>query len=218
MPLELQVKILRALQEKTIQPVGGVARKVDFRVVAATHRNLKQMAEQGLFRQDLYYRLKYLTVEVPPLRERPEDIEPLVRHFISQMEKDKGIKKSISDSAMRKLKSYSWPGNVRDLESVVKKAFVLADDKITPQSLEGELEEVALSKVEELIARNAVITHKDFLFAVADMERKLLTRALELSGGIKSAAAALLGINHNTMNYRRELLGLDEKRKPLKTV
>ncbi len=133
MPLDLQVKILRALQEKTIQPVGGTPKKIDFRVVAATHCNLKLMAEQNRFRQDLYYRLKYLTVEVPPLRERPEDIEPLVRHFISQMESKTTQKKSISDGALRKLKSYCWPGNVRALEAVVKKPMYSQTKRSLPK-------------------------------------------------------------------------------------
>jgi DNA-binding NtrC family response regulator len=215
MPFELQVKLLRALQEKTIQPVGGVPKKIDFRIVAATHCNIKALAEQNKFRQDLYFRLKYLTVDVPPLRERPEDIEPLVRHFLAQMDAKTGKRKTISDSAMRRLKSYCWPGNVRDLEAVVKKAHALVEKRITPQDLESELTESAISSVDAILARGEIVSHKEFMRKVEDEERKLLNRAMELSGNVKSAAAALLGLNHNTMNYRRELLGIGEKKAPL---
>lgn len=210
MPLPLQAKILRALQEKTIQPVGGVPKKIDFRIVAATHRNLKKAAEQGEFRQDLYYRLKYLTIEVPPLRERPEDIEPLVRHFLAQMHEKTKINRSISDSAMRMLKSHSWPGNVRDLEAAVKKAFALADGKITPDILKSEFSDDVISRIELLKAQGEVIPHSEFVKLVEEAERSLLTRAMELTGNVKSAAAAFLGMNHNTMNYRRTILGIEK--------
>lgn len=210
MPLPLQAKILRALQEKTIQPVGGIPKKIDFRIVAATHRNLKKSAEQGEFRQDLYYRLKYLTIEVPPLRERPEDIEPLVRHFLAQMHEKTKINRSISDSAMRMLKSHSWPGNVRDLEAAVKKAFALADGKITPDILKSEFSEDVISRIELLKAQGEVIPHSEFVKLVEEAERSLLTRAMELTGNVKSAAAAFLGMNHNTMNYRRTILGIEK--------
>lgn len=211
MPLDLQVKILRTLQEKTIQPVGALSpKKIDFRVVAATHRNLREAAEQGTFRQDLYYRLKYLTIDIAPLRERPEDIEPLVRHFIIQMEEKTGLKKSISDSALRKLKSHSWPGNVRDLEAVVKKAFVMSDARITPQAFHEEIGDSRGNNIEALLASGEIIKYDDFIRRVEEQERTLLQRAMELSGNVKSAAALLLGMNHNTMNYRRSVLRIEE--------
>ncbi|MGE3681000.1 MAG: sigma-54-dependent transcriptional regulator [Bdellovibrionales bacterium] len=216
MPYDLQAKVLRALQEKTIRPVGATTeKKIDFRVVAATHCDLKVLAEQNRFRHDLYYRLKYLTVDVPPLRERPEDIEPLARHFLSQMDAKTGLRKTISDSAMRRLKSYCWPGNVRDLEAVVKKAHALVEKRITPLDLENELTESAISSVDAILERGEIMSHKEFMRKKEDEERKLLSRAMELSGNVKSAAAALLGLNHNTMNYRRELLGIGEKKAPL---
>lgn len=211
MPLDLQVKILRALQEKTIQPVGSLSpRKIDFRVVAATHRNLREAAEHGTFRQDLYYRLKYLTIDVAPLRERPEDIEPLIRYFIGQMEEKTGIKKTISDSALRRLKSHSWPGNVRDLEAVVKKAFVMADARITPQSFAEDIGDSSLNNIETILARGEIIKHEDFVRRVEEQERILLQRAMDLTDNKKGAAAALLGMNHNTMNYRRSVLRMEE--------
>jgi len=211
MALDLQVKLLRALQEKTIQPVGALSpRKIDFRVVAATHRNLREAAEQGHFRQDLYYRLKYLTIDIAPLRERPEDIEPLARYFISQMEDKTGIKKPISDSALRKLKSHSWPGNVRDLEAVVKKAFVMSDARITPQAFIEEIGDSRSNNIEALLASGEVIKYDDFICRVEEQERTLLQRAMDLSDNKKGIAAALLGMNHNTMNYRRSVLRMEE--------
>lgn len=218
MPIELQVKLLRALQEKTIQPVGGVAKKIDFRIVAATHCNLKALAEQNKFRQDLYYRLKYLTVDVPPLRERPEDIEPLVRHFLGQMEAKAGQKKTISDEAMRRLKSYCWPGNVRDLEAIVKKAYALVDKRITPKDLESELSEASISNLDELLARGELITHREFMRQMEEQERRLMNRAMELAGNRKMEAAQLLDMNYNSMTYRRDLLGIGDKKAPLKAV
>ena len=213
MPLELQAKILRALQEKKIQPVGGSERSVDFRVVAATHKNLKQAAESGEFRHDLYFRLNYLSIEVPPLRERPEDIEPLVRHFLLQQSQTYGVTKAISDSAMRKLKAHSWPGNVRALEAVVKKAYAMSDSRITEDTLGEEFSYSAVKQLESLKAKAEIMPYKEFERLVQDAERSLLIKALELAKGVKSVAAGLLGMSHSTMNHHRAALGLDESGK-----
>jgi DNA-binding NtrC family response regulator len=213
MPLELQAKILRALQEKTIQPVGGSERKVDFRVIAATHRNLKQAAEKGEFRHDLYFRLNYLTIEVPPLRERPEDIEPLVRHFLLQQSQTYGVTKAISDGAMRKLKAHSWHGNVRALEAVVKKAFAMSDSRITEDTLGEEFSNSSVKQLESLKSKASIMQYKEFERLVQDAERELLTKAMELANGVKSVAAGLLGMSHSTMNHHRAALGLEESGK-----
>jgi len=213
MPLELQAKILRALQEKKIQPVGGSERVVDFRVVAATHKNLKLAAERGEFRHDLYFRLNYLSIEVPPLRERPEDVEPLVRHFLLQQSQSYGVTKVISDSAMRKLKAHSWPGNVRALEAVVKRAFAMSDSRITEDTLGEEFSNSAVKQLESLKSKAAIMPYKEFERLVQDAERELLVKALELAKGVKSVAAGLLGMSHSTMNHHRAALGLDESAK-----
>jgi two-component system nitrogen regulation response regulator GlnG len=212
MPLELQVKILRALQEKTIQPVGGREIRVDFRVVAATHRDLEGLIAEKGFRQDLYYRLKYLTVNIPPLRERQEDIEPLVHFFIGQMQARTHQAKSVTDAAMRALKVNLWPGNVRDLEATVKSAFVRADDKIKPVHLElskssAECDDNQI--ISTLRGLSEILQYSDFMKLVESAERWLLGRALEVSGNRKAVAAALLGMGHSSMNYRRRALGLD---------
>ena len=213
MPLELQAKILRALQEKTIQPVGGSERKVDFRVVAATHKDLKQAAELGEFRHDLYFRLNYLTVEVPPLRERPEDIEPLVRHFLFQQQQTYGTMKAISDSAMRKLKGHPWQGNVRALEAVVKKAFAMSDSRITVDTLGEEFISSSVKQLESLKTKTEIMPYREFERLVQDAERELLAKAMELAKGVKSVAAGLLGMSHSTMNHHRAALGLDDSGK-----
>lgn len=209
MPIDLQAKILRALQEKTIQPIGGVPKKVDFRIVAATHRNLRKFAEDGLFRQDLFYRLQYFTIDVPPLRERPEDIEPLVYHFLSQMVEKTNVKKGVSDRAMCLLKSKDWPGNVRELEGMVKRAYAMADRKIMPKDLKAEVEGNAVERLQTLRFQEDMIPHEELMKLHQESERWLLTRAMELAGNVKSAAAVFLGMNHNTMNYRRSILGLE---------
>ena len=210
MDLGLQAKILRVLQEKVIHPVGGIPKKVDFRIVAATHRNLKQVAKAGSFRQDLYYRLNYFKIEIPPLRERPEDIEPLVRHFISQLQLSTGKQKGISDAAMRKLKGHDWPGNVRDLEAIVKKAFALSEMKITPENLKDDLVADQNGQLERLKNLDGVIPYAEFESLVSEGEKRLLTRVLSLAGGVKSTAADMLGISPNTLNYRLQILGIEK--------
>ena len=129
LPLDAQVKLLRALQEGEIDPVGGKKPvKVDFRLIAATNRDMIQLVKDGKFREDLYYRLNVFPIWVPPLRERPEDIPDLARHFAARFAAEEGKRVlSISESAMRLIQSYSWPGNVRQLENAMFRAIVLAD-------------------------------------------------------------------------------------------
>jgi two-component system response regulator PilR (NtrC family) len=216
MPLELQVKMLRALQEKVIQPIGGTPRKVNFRVVAATHRNLKKAAQRNEFRRDLYYRLNYLNIEVPALRERPEDIEPLIRHFLFEMQEKMKVIKPISDGAMRKLKSHIWPGNVRDLEASVKKAFALADGKITEkivkEAIDYDVSDASIMRLRQIVEEGEIMPKHEFDQLVEQAERCLFKRALELANGKKAAAARILEISHSTMNDRRVALGLDKLR------
>ncbi len=129
LPLDAQVKLLRALQEGEIDPVGGKKPvKVDFRLIAATNRDMIQLVKDGKFREDLYYRLNVFPIWVPPLRERPEDIPDLARHFAARFAAEEGKRVlSISESAMRLIQTYSWPGNVRQLENTMFRAVVLAD-------------------------------------------------------------------------------------------
>lgn len=212
--LSLQVKILRALQEKTIEPVGSHnSIKLNIRIIAATHRKLPDLVSAGQFREDLYYRLKVLPIAIPPLRERPEDIEPLIKHFVALQERESGTKKKISDAAMRTLKSLPWPGNVRQLEASVKYAFVNSVRVIQAESLEPDLVSGAKARLQELARKSGLMTHAEFTEQVAEMERALLQEALRLAGNVKSAAAEILGMSHQAMNYRRLTLGLDSGNK-----
>ncbi|HMM22560.1 MAG TPA: sigma 54-interacting transcriptional regulator [Selenomonadales bacterium] len=133
----LQVKLLRAIQEKTVTRVGGVSPvQVDVRIIAATHRNLANMVKTGKFREDLYYRLMVVPIQLPPLRERKEDIPLLAMHFIERFNKEFGFNKSVSPQVIDKLAEYSWPGNVRELENVIERMMVTTpDDELTPAAL-----------------------------------------------------------------------------------
>lgn len=205
----LQVKILRALQERTIEPVGSqMSIKVNIRIVAATHRNLSALVAEGSFREDLYYRLKVLPITIAPLRERPEDIEPIVHHIISSKEKETGTKKKISDAAMRSFKSLPWPGNVRQLEAAVKYAFINSVRVIQVDSIEPTILS-AKNRFDQLAKQRGLMSHDEFTRIVFEMEKSLLEDAMKMAGGVKSRAADLLGISHQAMNYRRRKLGLE---------
>ncbi|MBX3040533.1 MAG: sigma-54-dependent Fis family transcriptional regulator [Bdellovibrionaceae bacterium] len=205
----LQVKLLRALQEKTIEPVGSqMSIKVNIRIVAATHRNLAELVEKGLFREDLYYRLKVFPITIAPLRERPEDIEPIVQHIINLKEEETGTKRKISDAAMRAFKSLPWPGNVRQLEAAVKYAFLNSTRVIQVDSIDPELLS-AKNRFDQLARQSRLMSHDEFTKIVFEMEKSLLEDAMKMAGNVKNRAADLLGISHQAMNYRRRRLGLE---------
>lgn len=206
----LQVKLLRAIQERTIEPVGGHnSIKVNIRIIAATHRDLSALVAEGLFREDLYYRLKVLPIMIPPLRERPEDIEPLVKYFVNLKEEETGTKRKISDAAMRTLKSLPWPGNVRQLEACVKYAFINSVRVIQIESLEKDIISGARNRLETLAKEKGLMSHAEFTRLTLDLEKSLLQDAMKMAGNVKSFAAELLGMSHQAMNYRRRKLGLD---------
>ena len=132
MPLDMQVKLLRVLETGEVRPVGGnTTVRVDVRVVAATHRDLEAMVRRRAFREDLYYRLAVMRIELPPLRERPEDVEPLVRLFLELAARDDGVEpRALTEAALDALKGAPWPGNVRQLENEIRRASVLAKGTI----------------------------------------------------------------------------------------
>src|SRR5256714_857014 len=126
LPIDLQVKLLRALQEKEIRPVGSTRRiPIDVRIVAATNRDLEAAVQQGTFRKDLYFRLNVVNLRIPPLRERKQDIPLLVGHFLDRMNRASGVERTISDEALRLMMAYDWPGNIRELESCLERAVTL---------------------------------------------------------------------------------------------
>jgi len=198
MTLSTQRKLLRVLQDKAFERVGGsTAVKVDCRIVAATNRNLKEEVDAGRFREDLYYRLNVVTIHVPPLRERKDDIPLLVEHFLVKFRYTPNSPPArISEEAMQTLVGYDWPGNVRQLEHTIERAVIMARGGIiTSQHL-------ALDETEELsfIDLNQRLQQGESLPEVlAEVERKMLTRALDRTNSNKHAAARLLGIDIATL-------------------
>ena len=204
MPLPHQAKLLRALQEGEIRRVGETAAKeVDVRVVCATHRDLAERVRSGHFREDLYYRLKVLSLVVPPLRERPEDVMPLARQFLQQ-EKTKA--KRFSSAAERTLRTYLWPGNVRELQNAVKYACALAPGEVVEaEFLPDELSApsaMASSRSSTggaLTQPNSVTSAPARLVPLAEMEREHILGVLAACEGVVTDAARILGVGRNTL-------------------
>jgi two-component system response regulator AtoC len=207
LPLALQVKLLRVLQEDEVRMIGdSKSMKIDVRVIAATAKNLEEEVKKGAFREDLFYRLNVLPIKIPPLRDRAEDIPLLCDHFIVRFNKrlNKEIK-GIAPAAMSQLLKYSWPGNVRELENMIERALVLAEDSLLlPDHFPAEL------------GRNADGDQIDGLFnghslkvARKFMETSLITKALEKTGGNRTQAARLLEISHPSLLSKIKLYNID---------
>jgi len=206
LPLALQVKLLRALQEGTIRRLGDTKdAQVDVRVIAATVRELKKEVDGGRFREDLYYRLNVLQVTVPPLRDRMEDIPLLVDHFVEQCNARLGTDIRGVDAAARKLLlAYGWPGNVRELENLVERAVVLAEGNVLgPDDLPERLREPA-DPVAQTLGTGELSIKKTTLF----IEETLIRRALDKTGGNRTAAAKLLEISHRALLYKIKDYGI----------
>ena len=206
LPPSLQVGLLRVLQESEVRPVGAArARKIDVRVIAATHRDLSEMVAEGTFREDLYYRLNVLPVRVPALRERPGDIKLLAEHILTLIAARMGMPPStLHPTAMRILMGYPWPGNVRELENVLERAVELADDT----TLQADDLPVQLSHARDPL--QAVLASGDLSVkkATAFIERELIKRALEQTGGNRTHASKLLEISHRALLYKIKDYGL----------
>ncbi|MGH7936720.1 MAG: sigma-54-dependent transcriptional regulator, partial [Chthoniobacterales bacterium] len=197
MPTELQTRFLRVLQEHEFRPLGSTKMlKADFRVVAATNRPIHQALAENRLRSDLYYRINTFQIDLPPLRERKEDIPPLVASFLRTFAQQLGKPEpALSPEAFQKLIDYSWPGNVRELQNVIEYAVVLArQDQITVKELPAELQlPVALQKTERAVSPNGGGKK------LVDMERKAILDALAQCHGNKKKAAELLGIQRPTL-------------------
>ena len=225
----LQAKVLRLLQQKQFERVGGNQTiTADVRVIAATHRNLEQMAEQGHFRQDLLYRLNGYTITIAPLRERPEDIESMVEHFLHRFCKEmRKTIQGISPEAMTMLKEYSWPGNVRELQSVLRQALLEASGPVivpeflpetvlqgrTPHRRGGAVEAGAddlPSDVGPLVRRQLREGGGDlYAQTLEEMERYLVTTVLRHTAGNQSQAAKVLGITRGSLRTKIRSLGIE---------
>ncbi|MCD6298603.1 MAG: sigma 54-interacting transcriptional regulator, partial [Deltaproteobacteria bacterium] len=208
MPAPLQVKLLRVLQEMEFERVGGTRTiKVDVRVLSASNRNIKEDVANNLFREDLFYRLNVMDIEVPPLRERVDDIPLLVKHFIEKYREDKGKNKlELSPEAWKALYTYTWPGNVRELENVIERAVVLnPEGAITPEDLPDFLLE---EKEEEIDLNKIVPVNLTLPEAFEQLEEKLIIRALRYSDQVQSRAAEMLGISRHVMHYKMKKYGM----------
>src|SRR6516164_9863659 len=204
-PRELQAKLLRVLQEREFERLGSTrTQQVDVRVVAATHRDLKQMVEEGAFRSDLYYRLHVFPLTVPALRDRSEDIPFIVRHFVAKYSQRMNRRiETISPRTMEVLKNYAWPGNVRELQNFIERAVILSPGT----ALSAPLDELTQETVQSSQAQSSQ-TH---LSTLEEMEREHVLRALKESNwvtGGPNGAAAKLGMKRTTLAYRIRKLGI----------
>ena len=207
---QMQVKLLRVLQEGTFLSVGGVEnKKVDVRIIAATNRNLKEMVEQGTFREDLYYRLNVINIRVPPLRERKEDIPLLAEFFLTKSAEKGAPKKILTKRALEKLYDYPWPGNVRELQNEMERVVVLSgsENKITADMLSPKILEIA-DKGKVQGAR----VHGKLKDALEELERELIKEGLRRTGWNKSKLAKELGISRAGLIMKVEKYGLDKRR------
>jgi transcriptional regulator with PAS, ATPase and Fis domain len=194
MPLELQVKLLRVLETGTVQRIGGeVLHKVDVRLIAATNRNPKKAVTENKLREDLLYRLLVFPIELPPLRERGDDLELLAHHFLGELNRQSDAHKRITDAALDRLRMHNWPGNVRELKHVVERAFIMAADVIDPECLptDGGIPTATESDLGIEVG-----------MSISDAERRLVLATLERTSGDKKRAAEVLGISLKTLYNR----------------
>ncbi len=208
---EIQVRLLRVIQEREFTPLGETTPvSVDVRIIAATNVDLKEAVKTGVFREDLYYRLSVVPIELPSLRERKEDILPLAQHFIAKYNEEnaRNISDKFSPEVLALLESYYYPGNVRELENIIERAVVIAPtDELTPECLRPEVldPELAMEMVKDSSGTSAEIDIAQgitFYDEVKKFEIDLIHRALEQTAGHQSRAARLLGLNATTLNSK----------------
>ena len=192
--LSIQAKLLRVLEENTLRRVGGNKTiAVDVRVVTATNRNLQQLTNEGKFRQDLFYRLGAISILIPPLRERREDIPLLAQHFVESVNASTGVPKSISGEAMQILTNYDWPGNVRELENVIERAIILSEgDVILPEHLPLDIR----------TAYDFYAEPGGTLPSLKEVEGRYITKIMQEVGGHRGKASRILGISERNL-YRK---------------
>ena len=224
--IDLQSKLLRAIEEKHIYRLGSEKPiSVDPRIIASTNRNLKDAVAEGSFREDLFYRLNVITIALPPLRERKEDIRELVKHFLKKYSAELGTeKKALSGEAEQLLISHNWPGNVRELENTIKRLLVLSPDSIisseeTKEAIDSQTggyaqTETTQRKTEELVSM--MVENSDFSSqnvhrqVIGKIEKQLIETILVKTDGNMKQAAAILGINRNTLSKKINDLGIEK--------
>ncbi|MCH8551352.1 MAG: sigma-54 dependent transcriptional regulator [Natronospirillum sp.] len=228
LPLDMQVKLLRVLQEKSIRPVGAAKeQRVDVRLLSATHRDLAAWVDAGRFRQDLFYRLNVIGVHLPPLRERPQDVLVLSRHILNRLASDMDMRiPELTESAADALSAHSFPGNVRELENILERALTLSDGgAIEPEDLQllpaVQGQSTVMGAAGSDRARQSSVGSDDDLLAAArelgleacleDVERVLIRQALRDNDGNRTATARELGISFRALRYRLKKLDLDDE-------
>jgi two-component system response regulator AtoC len=207
LPLPLQVKLLRVLQESEIRPVGSTKSiGVDVRIIAATQKNLEDEVAKGHFREDLFYRLNVLSIHLPPLRDRLEDVPLLMDHFINRFNKRLGKNiRSVSPAAIARLLAYGWPGNIRELENVIERAVVLSDeDQILPELLPPALTDRPEPAYDEEMDRTYSLKYAQKL-----LEKKMIVRALKETRGNRTRASKLLEISHPSLLSKMKTYEID---------
>ena len=237
MPMEAQTRLLRVLQEGEYTTVGGrTAIRTDVRIIAATHRDLRNQIQQGLFREDLYYRLNVVPLRLPPLRERLEDIGDLARHFLRHAAKEGLGQRSMASGAIDRLKRHSWPGNIRELENLVRRVAALySQDTISAEIVDAELTDVSSvprldetsgssKELNELVERHLAEYFSGFgkdmpppgLYrrVIRQVELPLITAALAATRGNQIRAAELLGLNRNTLREKIQALDIQVYKGP----
>src|ERR1700733_2434947 len=202
-PASIQVKLLRVLQEREFERLGSnVTRHIDVRVVAATNQDLRAALEQGTFREDLYYRLNVVPLNIPPLRERKVDIPFLAQHFVTKLGPDTGNRvDSITDAAIAKLMAYHWPGNVRELENIIERSLVMCSSS-----------ELDAADIKLEMAPRSRVQADHFLpdgMTLDQYEQEIIREALRRADGNKSQAARLLGLTRNALRYRLTQMGME---------
>jgi len=211
MPVSLQGKLLRAIQDSEIRAVGSNEYKpIDVRIISATNSNLKESIEDKTFRDDLYYRLGVVILEVPPLRRRKDDIPLLIEHFAKRFAEKFNIPTpKLNSSLVKNLKNYPWPGNVRELENAVERALVLSEGPLSVDAFELSAAPEALLDEDELPSLHDAVSD-----AVKRTERELIQRALARTGGNKVKASKALGVSYKTLINKSKEYQLAQKAKP----
>lgn len=206
LPMGMQVKLLRVLQEREFRRVGGTQNiPLDVRLIAATNQDLLKMVEDGTFREDLYYRLNVVAVEMPPLRNRKEDIPLLINHFYRQLTGDDHY--SVAKETLDVLLRYHWPGNIRELENLVERCVVLGEtSSMTLECLPPQLRQ----EQPDCPGLNEIPDNFNLEAWLEEMERSVLLKALEKTGGVRKEAAELVGISFRSIRYRLGKLGIEE--------
>lgn len=227
-PYELQTKLLRILEEKKLYRLGSEKPSpIDVRIIASTNKELEKEVVDGNFREDLYYRLNAITIKIPPLRDRLEDIIPLTEHFLTKYVKELGVStRTLSDEAKETILGYSWPGNVRELENIIKRILVLTSDTIITRKtlidsaphLEGKmkgdqesLDHLIRNELNYLLDSKDESSNKVYETIIKKVEKPLIKLVLDITKGNKKKAALILGINRNTLSKKMEDLGFQEK-------